>query len=74
MDFTALVEAQRQFFNSGATQDLEVRRAALIALKGVLRDNEAEIAAALQTEAVSLHAFSGKMRRKGTFENSLYIA
>ncbi|MBQ2698772.1 MAG: aldehyde dehydrogenase family protein, partial [Firmicutes bacterium] len=50
MDITALVQAQRDFFNSGYTQDVEVRRAALIALQAALRRYEAEIAAALQKD------------------------
>ena len=50
MDITALVQAQRDFFNSGYTQDVEVRRAALIALQAALRRHEAEIAAALQKD------------------------
>jgi len=50
MDITALVQAQRDFFNSGYTQDVEVRRAALIALQAALRRHEADIAAALQKD------------------------
>ncbi|MBQ3112176.1 MAG: aldehyde dehydrogenase family protein [Firmicutes bacterium] len=50
MDIAALVQAQRDFFNSGYTQDVEVRRAALIALQAALRRHEAEIAAALHSD------------------------
>ena len=50
MEISALVQAQRDFFNSGSTQDAEVRRAALIALKNAVQHYQADIAAALQAD------------------------
>ena len=50
MDFTATVQRQRAFFQSGATRPLEFRRAQLGVLLGALERNESTLLAALHAD------------------------
>jgi len=46
-DINAIIDAQRQFFNTGATLPVEFRIQQLLKLKALIQDNESRIAAAL---------------------------
>lgn len=64
MDIAKLVAAQRAYFNSGATRPVAARRAALLALRAALLENEGKIAEALRAD-LNKSAFEAYMTETG---------
>lgn len=60
MDFTALVDKQREYFNTGATKSVTIRRLMLDKLEGAIRAHEGELLSALEADL-------GKSRFEGYF-------
>lgn len=50
MEYSALLDSQRRYFNSGGTRDLKFRKAALKKLMNILKSNESRLAKAVMAD------------------------
>ena len=73
MDFTALVAAQRQYFQSGATRSVTVRRLMLDRLERAICAREGELLSALETD-LGKPSFEGYVSEMGMVLGELHYA